>query len=287
MLYLHNLFAGSTTPQKVFEETIYLIKPIKSSAFVGFFIFTMKISKEIAYSKFCLSRLGNTENDIEIYHGDNNLILPKLDIDFNKVIFVSDPPFNIGYHYNNYSDKMKENDYYNWLSNIFGSNKQVIIHYPENLYKHSYNIGMFPDKVVSWVYNSNTGKQHRDIAFFGFKPDFKKVHQDYKNPTDKRIAKRIEEGKSAKLYDWWEINQVKNVSAEKTEHPCQMPLKVMDNIIGIIPEDYIIIDPFMGSGTTGLSCLRHKRKFIGIEIDEKYFKIAKDRITSKMLTLNF
>ena len=61
----------------------------------------------------------------------------------------------------------------------------------------------------------------------------------------------------------------------------------MDNIIGIIPNDYIIIDPFMGSGTTGLSCLRHKRKFIGIEIDEKYFKIAKDRITSKMLTLNF
>ena len=247
----------------------------------------MKISKEISYSKLCLSRGLNSEHDIEIYRGDNNLILPKLDIDFDKVIFVSDPPFNIGYHYNNYSDKMKENDYYNWLSNIFGSNKQVIIHYPENLYKHSYNIGMFPDKVVSWVYNSNTGKQHRDIAFFGFKPDFKKVSQDYKNPTDKRIAKRIEEGKSAKLYDWWEINQVKNVSAEKTEHPCQMPLKVMDNIIGIIPEDYIIIDPFMGSGTTGLSCLRHKRKFIGIEIDEKYFKIAKDRITSKMLVLNF
>ncbi len=245
------------------------------------------INDKLSYSKISLSYGLDGNNEIQIYHGDNNLILPKLDIDFKKIIFVSDPPFNIGYHYNNYSDKMKEDDYYNWLSNIFGTNKQVIIHYPENLYKHSYNIGMVPDKVVSWVYNSNTGKQHRDIAFFGFKPDFTKVSQEYKNPNDKRIAKRIEEGKSAKLYDWWEINQVKNVSAEKTEHPCQMPLKVMDNIIGIIPEDYIIIDPFMGSGTTALSCLRHNRNFIGIEIDKKYFKIAKDRITSNMCVLNF
>lgn len=82
----------------------------------------------------------------------------------------------------------------------------------------------------------------------------------------------------AKLYDWWEINQVKNVSKEKTEHPCQMPLKVMMNIIGILPEGYTILDPFMGSGTTGEACRLLGRDFIGIELDEKYFKIAKNRI---------
>ena len=131
---------------------------------------------------------------------------------------------------------------------------------------------------MSWVYNSNTGKQHRDIAFFGVKPDFRKVGQDYKNPTDKRIAKRIADGKTARLYDWWEINQVKNVSAEKTAHPCQMPLKVMENIIGILPDDYLIIDPFLGSGTTALACQKYNRKFIGIELDPKYFEIAKQRI---------
>lgn len=91
-------------------------------------------------------------------------------------------------------------------------------------------------------------------------------------------------GIGAKLYDWWNINQVKNVSKEKTEHPCQMPLKVMENIIGILPYDAIIIDPFMGSGTTGLAVLnmnikqKANRDFIGIEIDEKYFNIAKERI---------
>jgi DNA modification methylase len=215
---------------------------------------------------------------IDIHLGDNISILKNLKIDFSKVIFVSDPPFNIGYHYGLYKDKMKDDDYYNWLFDIFSNHKQVIVHYPESLYKHAFKIGMYPEKVVSWVYNSNTGKQHRDIAFFGIKPDFKKVSQPYKNPSDKRIAKRIAEGKSAKLYDWWQINQVKNVSKEKTAHPCQMPLKVMENIIGILPDDFTIIDPFLGSGTTALACITHKRNFIGIEIDQEYFKIAEKRI---------
>lgn len=215
---------------------------------------------------------------IKTYHGNNIEVLESLNLDYSKCIFVSDPPFNIGYHYDQYNDRMNENDYYNWLLNIFGTHKQVIIHYPESIYRHSYNAGIFPDKVVSWVYNSNTGKQHRDIAFFGVKPDFRQVGQDYKNPTDKRIAKRIEEGKTARLYDWWEINQVKNVSAEKTAHPCQMPLKVMENIIGILPKGYTIIDPFLGSGTTALACMKYGFDFVGIEIDEKYFKIANERI---------
>ncbi len=57
-----------------------------------------------------------------------------------------------------------------------------------------------------------------------------------------------------------------------------MPLKVMENIIGILPDDYIIIDPFLGSGTTALACQKYNRKFIGIELDPKYFEIAKQRI---------
>lgn len=218
--------------------------------------------------------------DINIYNGNNIDVLKSLDIDFSKCIFVSDPPFNIGYHYNQYNDNMSEDAYYEWLKNVFGINKQVIIHYPESLYRYSANSKIYPDKVVSWVYNSNTGKQHRDIAFFGIKPNFRNIGQKYKNPSDKRIAKRIAAGKVAQLYDWWEIDQVKNVSFEKTKHPCQMPLKVMRNIIGILPDDYTIIDPFLGSGTTAIACIKHKRKFIGIEIDEKYFNIAKERISN-------
>ena len=80
------------------------------------------------------------------------------------------------------------------------------------------------------------------------------------------------------MYDWWNINIVKNVSKEKTNRPCQMPLEVMKNIIGILPKDSLIIDPFMGSGTTGVACKELGYEFIGIEIDEEYFNIAKERI---------
>lgn len=52
----------------------------------------------------------------------------------------------------------------------------------------------------------------------------------------------------------------------------------MKNIVGILPEDSIIIDPFMGSGTTGLACKELGRNFIGIELNEEYFNIAKDRL---------
>ena len=64
--------------------------------------------------------------------------------------------------------QMKENEYLNFLENVFTSrdyNGLVIIHYPEALYKIAFQMKMFPERVVSWVYNSNTAKQHRDIAF--------------------------------------------------------------------------------------------------------------------------
>lgn len=110
---------------------------------------------------------------IELINDDCTKVVNKImeEYDYDKVIFVSDPPFNIGYKYNTYKDKMKENEYFDMLNSIFGKRKSVLIHYPEHLHKYSIKIGKAPEKVVSWVYNSNTGKQHRDIAFYGIKPN--------------------------------------------------------------------------------------------------------------------
>lgn len=226
---------------------------------------------------------------IKLYNDNSLNIFHRIIDEYSNenIIIVSDPPFNIGYHYDTYKDNVDEDEYYDMLDFFFRDFPSVVIHYPESLYKLSFQIGKFPEKIVSWVYNSNTGKQHRDIAFFGVKPDFKKVKQPYKNPNDKRIKERIAKGcEGGRLYDWWNINQVKNVSKEKTNHPCQMPLEVMKNIIGILPDNCLIIDPFMGSGTTGVAVIEMNkkqnldRKFIGIELDEKYFNIAKKRIES-------
>ena len=132
------------------------------------------------------------------------------------------------------------------------------------------------EQSVSWVYNSNTAKQHRLVSWWNCKPDMRRIGQDYKNPTDKRIAKRIADGKRAKLYDWWYINQVKNVSKKENPHPCPIPYELAERIILLTTkEGDTVIDPFAGSGTVLLAAKNNGRKYLGYEIDETYFNYMK------------
>ena len=193
-------------------------------------------------------------------------------------LVITDPPYNQGYHYNKYKDKLSENEYIDLLSKI--PIPCVIIHYPEetiNILPKAINSKC--EQVVCWVYNSNTGKQSRLISWWGCKPDFRKATQPYKNLDDKRIQKRIAEGKiGSKLYDWWNINQVKNVSKEKTHHPCQIPEKLIENIIlTTANEKDTIIDVFAGSGTTGFVAEKLGYNSIMYEIDSKYCGIMVER----------
>ena len=213
---------------------------------------------------------------IKLIHGDFR-DYPEL---FTEDVFVvSDPPYNQNYHYSEYDDKLTPDEYKQLLADAFKGNKSVVIMYPEPTINILSKILDDCRELVSWVYNSNTAKQNRSITWWGCKPDFRKDGQPYKNPKDKRIAKRIAEGKQARLYDWWEINQVKNVSKKDNTHPCPVPLELMERIIKITTnEGDTIIDPFMGSGTTGVACRNLNRNFIGMELDREYFEIAKRRI---------
>ena len=68
--------------------------------------------------------------------------------------------------------------------------------------------------------------------------------------------------------------------SEKVGHPTQKSLSVMKEIISIhTNENQLILDPFMGSGTTGVACKELNRKFIGIEKEYKYFEMAKRRLS--------
>lgn len=147
-------------------------------------------------------------------------------------VIVTDPPFNIGYHYGSYKDNMPDATYYSMLAQMFSEYPSVVVHYPEALHRLSIEMGTAPERVVSWVYPSNTRRQHRDIAFYGIKPDFGLVRKPYKNPNDKRVRELSKRTGGRRSYDWMEVNQVKNVSKEKTAHPCQMPLSVMSDVIG-------------------------------------------------------
>lgn len=196
--------------------------------------------------------------------------------EYQGYTIITDPPFNIGYKYDVHSDNMDEESYWEMLSTTCKL-PSVVIHYPEELFKLSLALGVFPEKMVAWVYNSNTRKQWRGIAWFGCKPDFSLAGQPYKNPKDKRVAKLIQEGRQCCLYDWWEINQVKNVSFEKTKHPCQMPLEVMLRILKITKPKKVL-DPFMGSGTTLVACKMLGIEAVGIDKSAEYCKIAESRL---------
>ncbi len=72
---------------------------------------------------------------------------------------------------------------------------------------------------------------------------------------------------------------VSNPANIEKGHPCPRPLDLMVHVVGqwVRPES-VCLDPFMGSGTTGVACMNLGRKFIGIEIEPKYFQIACERI---------
>lgn len=62
-------------------------------------------------------------------------------------------------------------------------------------------------------------------------------------------------------------------------HPTEKPVPIMEWCLSFLPNKCVILDPFMGSGTTGVACAQLGRKFIGIEIEPKYFEIACKRIS--------
>ena len=68
------------------------------------------------------------------------------------------------------------------------------------------------------------------------------------------------------------------LASEGKKHPTQKPLPLMRWCLSFLPDAETILDPFMGSGTTGVACVQLQRKFIGIELDPKYFDIACQRI---------
>ena len=72
----------------------------------------------------------------------------------------------------------------------------------------------------------------------------------------------------------------RRVSPQKLLHSCEKPLPLLEDLIlELSNEGDIVLDSFMGSGSTGVACKNTNRKFIGIEIDKNYFEIACKRIT--------
>jgi len=104
-----------------------------------------------------------------------------------------------------------------------------------------------------------------------------------KYPNSKRHGKPRVNTLGKNPSDVWEIAKVTTgagrSSVERTAHPCQFPTDLIDRLVlGFSQKGDIVFDPFVGSGTTIESCIRHGRYCIGFEIRENYCDIAASRI---------
>lgn len=91
---------------------------------------------------------------------------------------------------------------------------------------------------------------------------FKTITQGYKEKDIMRISEIIE------------VASIRNV-----HHPTEKPVRLMERLIALVTdEEDLVLDPFMGSGSTGVACLNTNRRFIGMELDEVYFATAQKRM---------
>ena len=83
--------------------------------------------------------------------------------------------------------------------------------------------------------------------------------------------------------DVWDIPNVKANHVEKTEHPCQFPIVIPQRLIrSLTQQDGVVLDPFVGSGSSGVAAIIEDRRFIGAELSPEYHTLAKTRMSAAL-----
>lgn len=106
------------------------------------------------------------------------------------------------------------------------------------------------------------------------------VHGTSRNPDGTTFRKCNHNRTSVKEFgERFNVWQLPTEKQNKTGHPAVFPKRLaIDHILSWSDAGDTVLDPFMGSGTTGVACINTDRNFIGIELDEQYFNIAQERI---------
>jgi DNA (cytosine-5)-methyltransferase 1/site-specific DNA-methyltransferase (adenine-specific) len=228
-------------------------------------------------------------DNYEIYLGNAYTMYKELlqnNVKVNHII--TDPPYNISQD-NNFSTMKnprkgvdfgewdKDFDLYNWISdysNLLDKNGSMIIFCSYRFISHIIDkletSGLVVKDVIIWKKSNPMPRnidrryvQDTEFAVWAVKKNAKWI---FNKPTDKPYLRSCYETPTVS-------------GKEKTNHPTQKSLKLMENIIKVhTNENDIILDPFMGSGSTGVASIKNSRKFVGIELDKDYFNIANDRL---------
>ena len=230
-------------------------------------------------------------------------------------LMVTSPPYNINISYGNkwvngkllstkgkkYKDNLDEDEYKLMLHKVIEETKRVLKDDGQIWFniKNKYDKGnmippfwimdyfqdMYLKNVVIWNFDwgGSTGKRfcsRYEYVFF-----FTKHKENYTfNLDDVKIPAlnyRPDRYKSQlkNPSDVWKISLVSGNSQERTDHPAQYPEELIERIIktGTKPGD-LVLDPFMGSGTTAVCAQNLDRSFVGYETEKDFIKIAKQRL---------
>jgi site-specific DNA-methyltransferase (adenine-specific) len=204
-------------------------------------------------------KIYKPNENITLYHADCQSIFDTLQFDS----IVTDPPYGMSFVSNHRKEKHKfiENDdneeLLKWICNVNVNHSKYVFCRWDNIY----NVNK-PKSLITWVKNNwsmgdlnhEHGRQTETILFYAGEKHF------FPNgrPSDVIKAPRT-------------LNNY---------HPTEKPIQLMHAIIEWT--NGVVIDPFMGSGSTAIASIRANRKFIGIEIDENYFEIACNRIKQEL-----
>lgn len=213
-------------------------------------------------------------DDVTLYLGDCLEVLPTLEA--GSVHFAwTDPPYNVGKDYGTYSDSLSDDIYMAnvkfWINECKRISNDLMCVYVPKKYKLKY-----------W---NLLGEGYKEIQLtwspegairYGYVDQFATL---LCNVTPVKRTKNV-----------WNNAQVLGLGyffRENTYgHPGYTSLDINNRVISSFTfNNCIVLDPFMGSGTTGVACVQTGRRFIGIEIDPTYFEIAVKRIKEAQLQM--
>ncbi len=248
--------------------------------------------------------------DLVLHHGDALELLNQVPDSLVKLV-VTSPPYNLGKPYE--TKRMDVEEYIEQQSRIIhecvrvlhetGSLCWQVGNYVKNgeiipidimLFPVFRQLGMKLRNRIVWTFGHGlhaskrfSGRYEVILWFtksneYTFNLDPIRIPQKYPNKRHFKGAKKGELssnplGKNPS--DVWEIPNVKANHVEKTEHPCQFPVELVERLVVSMtnPGDWVL-DPFMGVGSTAIASLIHQRRVIGAEIVPEYIRIARERI---------
>ena len=253
-----------------------------------------------------------TEDDYKLHSGDIKKVLSRLKPKEMFDLVVTSPPYNIGKEYESKIDfqtyldwqesiideivpRLKESGSICWqVGNYIPSQGSI---YPLDIALHSVFLKhdlKLRNRII-WSYGHGTHAKKRfsgryEVIMWYTKSDVYTFNLDKVRVPNKYPNKKHYSGpKKGQISSnplgknpsdiWDNIPNVKSNHVEKTEHPCQFPIGLIDRLVlSLTNSGDLVFDPFMGVASAGISALRYGRKFEGVEVDKKYIKIAKDRI---------